>query len=79
MHGDSVTSVQYSPDGALILSASLDGILRLSNAKKGRPTCDSIQNGCAVYSATFSLDGRWVASGGRDGKVRIWEVRDLPL
>ena len=79
VHGASVYSVQYSPDGASLLSAEEDGTLRLSDAKKGRPTCVSVQNGYAVYSVTFSPDGRWVASGGMGRNVRIWEVRHLVL
>ena len=79
VHSGWVSLVQYSPDGTLLLSASLDRTLRLSDANNGRPTCDSVQNACGVYSATFSPDGRWVASGGRDGRVQIWEVHDLDL
>lgn len=28
-----------------------------------------------VYSVTFSSDGQWLASGGKDGTVRLWNVR----
>jgi WD40 repeat protein/serine/threonine protein kinase len=33
-----------------------------------------LDHGAAVLSATFSPDGRWIASGGLDGWLKIWDA-----
>ncbi len=32
-----------------------------------------------VWTVTFSPDGRWLAAGGGDGKIRIWDVETKKL
>jgi eukaryotic-like serine/threonine-protein kinase len=33
-----------------------------------------LRHAAAVFSATFSPDGRWIASGSQDGIVKVWEA-----
>ena len=69
-------SVRYSPDGGFILSASVDGTLRVWDGKKGRVVNKPVENGCGVWTTAFSRDG-WIASAGVDGIVRIWQLHEL--
>lgn len=76
-HDDLVWSVEYSPDGQTIASASRDGTVKHWSAASGSLLFtydghDCVSEGCDVTSATFSPDGRYIASGGYDGEVRIW-------
>jgi WD40 repeat protein len=39
-----------------------------------------MKHGAEIEAATFSDDGDLVATGGRDGKVRLWDGREgIPL
>src|SRR5262249_2135817 len=33
-----------------------------------------LEHGAAVFSAAFSPDGCWIASGSKDGKVSVWNA-----
>src|SRR5439155_15793006 len=33
-----------------------------------------LRHAAAVFSAVFSPDGRWIASGSHDGKVTVWDA-----
>ena len=73
-HIDRITVRSFSPDGTVVLTASLDGSARLWDATDGKPLGDPLEHPLAVTSATFSPDGMLVASGCRDGAVRLWDV-----
>lgn len=71
-----ITGLAFSPDGKMIAivdeggtlslfeSASLKSIARVSKAHSGRASC-----------VTFTGDGTYIVTGGRDGKVKVWTAR----
>jgi len=78
-HTRFIFTLDFSPNGRLLVSASDDNSIRLWNMHDGatkllkeeNPTF--LDNPC-YPSAVFSPDGRYVAASHRDGMVRIWDV-----
>ncbi|WP_246442715.1 hypothetical protein [Rhodococcus triatomae] len=79
-HTSWVTSVAFSPDGALLASGSGDHTVRLWDVRDPehpRPIGGPLEgHDGAIYMVAFSPDGRTVASAGDDGTVRLWNVED---
>jgi WD40 repeat protein len=83
-HTKWVWGLTFSPDGKTLASASIDNTIKLWNVETGqelvRPLMkhaesvkeESFPDG--VQTVAFSPDGRILASGGRDRRVRLWEV-----
>lgn len=71
-HSNTVNSVSYSPDGALLASGSDDHTIRIWFLASA--TCKMVLQGHdnTVYSVAFSPDGMKLASGSYDKTVRIW-------
>ena len=72
-HRAPVTSVAYSADGRRLVSASLDGTIKLWDAASGREIRGLFGHQGAVAQAAVSADSRRVVSGGRDRVVRYWD------
>lgn len=73
-HSKTVTSVAFSPNGKMILSASWDQTIKLWDATTGRALRTFGGHTNAVNAVAFSPDGRLIASASGDKSVRIWDV-----
>jgi WD40 repeat protein len=77
MSADSRTlgQVTFSPDGAILATASFDGTVRLwsvaTQHKLGRPIA---ADSGYVYAVAFSPSGRTIATGGAGAVVRLWNI-----
>jgi WD40 repeat protein len=67
------SGVAFSPDGALVATAGIDGKLRVYALRSGRQIA-SVQVSGSLQDVDFSPDAKWVATGSLAGKIVIWDV-----
>ena len=76
-HGNSVTSLAFSPDGRWLATGSADTTVRLWDMHAPDPSADPLTlRGHAeeVTAVAFSPDGRWLATGSKDHTARLWSL-----
>lgn len=66
-------SVDYSPDGALIVGVGYRGFARVWHADSGEVVRTLAHGDQNVTVARFSPDGRQIATGSADKQLRIWD------
>ncbi|MGB3671763.1 MAG: WD40 repeat domain-containing protein, partial [Phormidesmis sp.] len=78
-HTSWVRSVQFSPDGAWLISGSDDGNVRVWSVATF--TCQQIlcQSSDRIRSIAISPDGRLFATGGDDCQIRLWDMQTYTL
>lgn len=68
---DELYAVAVHPDGRLIATGGIRGVLRLQD---GAEVVELTGHLGAIGAVAFSPDGTLVASAGEDGVVRLWDV-----
>ena len=73
-HEERVSSVEFSPNGKLIASASFDKSIRIWNPMTGLEVNRLRGHSAYVRDISFSSDGKWVASASDDHTIRLWDI-----
>ncbi|PYK63827.1 MAG: hypothetical protein DME21_01705 [Verrucomicrobia bacterium] len=75
-HGDAVMSAEFSPEGLMILTASLDGSARLWDAYSMQPIelNPVLRHVSRLMQASFAPDGHRIVAAGADGTAYTWDL-----
>ncbi len=73
-HQNLVRSVDFSPDGTKVVTASFDKTARIWDAATGKPIGQPLQHGGFVLRAVFSPDGTKIVTASEDKTARIWNA-----
>ncbi len=76
-HRGDVTALAFTPDGAVLASTGVDGVLMLWDATTGRRIAMVHAHPGGARCLAFSANGSSLVTGGEDREVRIWNVAEL--
>jgi len=76
-HTAPITSVEISPDGRLLATASEDSTVHVYDLNSAKPlkSFKAHTPGSSIYSLSFSKCSSVLLSGGSDCTVRVWDVK----
>ena len=73
-HKGAVRSVAFAAHGKRLLSAGVDGTVRLWDVATGGEVYRFTGHRGTVHGVVCTADGRRAVSCGQDGTVRLWEL-----
>ena len=76
-HGGPIKGLVYSEKLGLLVSTSFDYTAVVWDSGSMEEVKQLIGHNAAVNTATFSPDGRWLATGGDDNQILLWDVSTL--
>ena len=76
-HGGPIKGLVYSEKSGLLVSTSFDYTAVVWDSGSMKELKQLIGHNAAVNTAAFSPDGRWLATGGDDNQILLWDVSTL--
>ncbi|NCW73763.1 MAG: hypothetical protein EBW06_04115 [Gammaproteobacteria bacterium] len=76
-HGGPIKGLAYSKGLGLLVSTSFDYTAVVWDSSSMKELKQLIGHNAAVNTATFSPDGRWLATAGDDNQILLWDVSTL--
>jgi WD40 repeat protein len=70
-HSNRIAAIRIDARGEAGLSAAHDGQLFVWDLRTGE-AIEAARTAGAILDAEFSPDGRWVVTGGADGRIKLW-------
>jgi WD40 repeat protein/serine/threonine protein kinase len=74
VHDQEIVSIQFSPDGSRLATASRDNSARLWDPNTGAEIGEAMRHREGVSVVTFGPSGGRVATGSVDGTARLWNA-----
>lgn len=78
-HTAYIWSVDFSPDGRMLVSGSYDRTIKVWDAVSGLEIRTLLGHSSQVRSVAFSPDGGMIVSRSHDGTIRLWSVGAAPI
>ena len=72
-HTDIVYGVAFSPDGAMLASASDDNTVIVTDVSDGSSKF-TLHDSWNVHTVTYSPDGKYIATGNAMGQIKLWDA-----
>ncbi|GMH07107.1 hypothetical protein Nepgr_008947 [Nepenthes gracilis] len=72
----SINSIAFSSDGTYLATAGRDGYLRVFDYFKEQLICGGKSYYGAVLCCSWSMDAKYILSGGEDDLVQVWSMED---
>ncbi|KIJ66830.1 hypothetical protein HYDPIDRAFT_108746 [Hydnomerulius pinastri MD-312] len=71
---NAMRSVAFLPDNKRVVGGSSNGIVRIWSMKDGRGVGNAIKHGCQLWTVAVSENGKFIATGGEDGRIAVWDT-----
>jgi len=73
-HGEHVTTATLDPTGRIIVTGSVDGLVRVGPLNEDEEPHLLYGHTAHVTGVAVSPNGRWIASAAEDGTIRLWPM-----
>ena len=73
--GSELWDIAFSPDGTKLATAGGNHAVILWDAATGKRLATFLGHTNTVHTVTFNADGTLLASGARDGSIRVWPIK----